>query len=457
MRFKRIENFSIGEILLDEGNYRFKKAENQRGCIEKIYSNNPSNFKNLMQSIAEDDLGELLLIYINENNEKIVLDGNRRAAAIKVLHEPELAPASTLERFAKKLLQQTSFNFDGIQAQVSNSKDLIYKTVYERHAAGKGKSRLNWTALASARFRFDQKEDEGQDWRATALIFEVEKEYPEFSGFIDTDYSHEVFRRIVHTAIQNNVISSDIFSERDMRIKKASKKLIKDAIDKAKSFLNHMEDKEISLSRGKGIYADKKGIEDFLSSYEKIPNNEEDKDFTNENFDANAKNADKPVSSSNLGVKGSSSNSQGRNNTTKSNSTKIKESKNIIKKLHQINNDKLLQLYKSLYTVSLIEHPSLIMVGAWSFYESLATALGKRADVSMTAFLNNKINSHTNDKGKKNSMKSSLNYIHNEGNCIKHGAEYYSLDAKPLINHFNVLEGFTVEMLDEIKNIQRKN
>ena len=37
---------------------------------------NPAYFKGLMKSVAEDDLGEPLLVYANENSENIVADGN---------------------------------------------------------------------------------------------------------------------------------------------------------------------------------------------------------------------------------------------------------------------------------------------------------------------------------------------------------------------------------------------
>ena len=153
MRFKDIKKYKVSDLLLDEDNYRFMAAIDQPACVQKIYSKSPANFKNMMTSIAEDDLGELLLVYMHKGK-NIVLDGNRRLAAFKVLNDPDkYAPSDAMRKYAKTLLAEHEVNLSDIQAQVSNDKQLIYKTVYERHAAGQGKSRLDWTAYIAIRKR----------------------------------------------------------------------------------------------------------------------------------------------------------------------------------------------------------------------------------------------------------------------------------------------------------------
>ena len=56
MRFDTIEEFDIEELLLDKGNYRIREVSDQEDCIYKIYSKRPKNFRNMMKSLAEDDL-----------------------------------------------------------------------------------------------------------------------------------------------------------------------------------------------------------------------------------------------------------------------------------------------------------------------------------------------------------------------------------------------------------------
>ncbi len=269
MRFDEIKNFSIDELGLDEGNYRFRIANDQRQCIEKIYSANNLNFKNMMTSIAEDDLGEPLLVYVDDNGNHIVSDGNRRVAALKVLHNPNLANNSLIAH-AEKLIEKHSFNFDKVQAQVSHNKSLILKTVYERHAAGKGKSRMDWPALARARFGYDNQTATDTDWKVIALIYEIERTDSSFEDFFDsTDYKHDVFSRIIPAAIKGGIIPKEVFSQKKVKkVNTSKKKKLEVTLTTCKKILNDIKQGVIGLSRDKGIYASADGVSKYLERFQ---------------------------------------------------------------------------------------------------------------------------------------------------------------------------------------------
>ncbi len=132
--------------------------------------------------------------------------------------------------------------------------------------------------------------------------------------------------------------------------------------------------------------------------------------------------------------------------------TKISASKGIVKRLDEIDNKKLCRLYNSLCKVSLIEHPILLYVGAWTFFESLATEMNKSDNDNFHSFFNNKINNWYTDRGQKNDFKTTLEDIHKKGNCTKHSGKYQVIDARQLDNDFTVLEPFIIYALDEIIN-----
>tara|TARA_A100001391_G_scaffold204946_2_gene202674 strand:+ start:692 stop:2107 length:1416 start_codon:yes stop_codon:yes gene_type:complete len=464
MRFGEIKNFSIDDLLLDEGNYRFRKAPDQNACIEKIYRSNSQYFSNLMTSIAEDDLGEPLLVFLRDG-ESIVLDGNRRTAAIKVLRDPELAPTSALKKKAETLLKKTSFDFEHIQAQVSSSKEAIYKTVYERHASSNGSRRLSWSAIAAARFRLDQNIlEENGDWHATALIFELENRDSELSDFIDSKgYSHEVFTRIVRAAIKRGIIPKSVFNERDMRIKKNPRKTIKDALEKAKIFLESIKNKELSLSRKENGYADASKIDDYLSQFECTEvdshNAVEDKadvdgegeytewgDSASNDRSGDYEHKDEVEFDIEHDEGPSSENYESRNYRRITNT--IIKSEKIEKALHKLGSQKLDQLYTSLCSIALRPHASLMCVGAWTFLESLASLSGKSANIAFEGFYTSKINEWYSDKGEKAELRRSVKYIADEGNVIKHGSFIHSPDARHLSQHFSILEPVFLKMIE---------
>jgi ParB-like nuclease family protein len=201
MRFAKTDEFHVDELDLDEKNYRFIPAADQGDAISKIYTGSPGNFKNMMQSIAEDDLDQPLLV-LKKNRRKIVADGNRRVAALKVLYNPELAPNSSIKKLAIDLVKKNKFTSFNIATQISSNRDLVLLTVYERHAAGKGVSSIPWNAFGNALFRFENVDGiETNEWHSMALISQLCSGDPELLEIrTNKKYSHEVFRRLVRAA-----------------------------------------------------------------------------------------------------------------------------------------------------------------------------------------------------------------------------------------------------------------
>ena len=401
MRFEEIKEFDIEELSLDEGNYRFQKAKNQEECVKKIYNANNSYFRGLMKSIAEDDLGEPILVY-QKGKDNIVSDGNRRISALKVLHSDSSAPNDSIKQYATELRKSHTINFSSIQAQVSNDKKLVSRTVYERHSSGKnGTSRIPWNAYAAARFGFDTKIGDDKEWYIMALLSEAESKYPSITSFIDSsNFSYEVFRRLARAALKKGVISENIFSERGERIKKTARKdLVKDAATKAKSFLNSMSKKELTLSRKGEGYADQETVEKYLKKYNLSPDNQELEDVKNESYVDSGNNNeltnDIDNGNDNSVVTNTNENldEHSQNTGKRSAGNGINKSDIIVSKLETLKSQKLINLYYSLCTISLNAHPALMYVGAWSFLEVLSNLLDKPNNDSFPSFLRNKMKS----------------------------------------------------------------
>lgn len=132
--------------------------------------------------------------------------------------------------------------------------------------------------------------------------------------------------------------------------------------------------------------------------------------------------------------------------------TRIPMSDGIVTRLNELGSHKLSQLYNSLCRVSLIEHPSLMDVGAWAFFESLSRLIFNKAGNSFVANFNNKMNQdwYKNDPQKRKlAIRTSLETISSEGNCVKHDSMYVKPDAQRLAMHFKILEPLIIKALDE--------
>lgn len=474
MRFDKIESFKIEDLLLDEGNYRFKSAENQADCVRKIYSINPAYFKGLLKSIAEDDIGELLLVY-KDGKDNIVLDGNRRLAVMKVLSDDKYLPSESLSNTVEELRGTYPKDFSNIQAQVSSCKRVIMKTVYERHAGGKtGAARIAWNAYGAARFGYDQNIGDTKEWEFIALLTKIEETNPKVTKFIDSNkFSFETYRRIMRGAFKRDIISIDIFSERNKRIKStANKKLLNDALTKTIKILQSMEGREISLSR-KENFADPAAVDEFLNSFDLSPDAQRAMDAKGsscESSDSHGGDSDqssKESSDNKDSVCDKSepiNNNGGGNDAINSHITTygVTKSAAIEKKLKELNVKKITGLYNSLCKVSLEQHGELMYVGAWTFFEVLAKLAGNinpetgDRKQEFVAFFNTKQRNWNITNKTSKSCGKCLKEIQSHGNDIKHEPIKTRVSALQLKNDFAVLEPLILAALTEAISLQKE-
>lgn len=134
--------------------------------------------------------------------------------------------------------------------------------------------------------------------------------------------------------------------------------------------------------------------------------------------------------------------------------TKIKRSERLISKLNQVGSEKLKNLYNSLCTVSLVKHPTLSYVGAWSFIESLCSLLshesGKDYKGDFQAVINGKIRHWGIDSSHKVSIRTALKDIANIGNASKHDPVFFSKNAEQLAVNFKTLEPTLLALINDI-------
>ncbi len=133
-------------------------------------------------------------------------------------------------------------------------------------------------------------------------------------------------------------------------------------------------------------------------------------------------------------------------------STQITRTQDISALLSQLENKKLVRLYESICGISLIDHPVLAYVGAWTLLECLATNMGKNSGIAFDAFYNGKINEFTNDKNKRSEYRIPIKDIHSKGNANKHGGTYEAMNAQQLISDFKAMELFLIDCVQRIIN-----
>ena len=155
---------SIDDLLLDLQNPRLGSTSSQSETLGGIVRLNPGHFRNLMGSIRDDGLdpGDSLYVIPSEHEQDfVVLEGNRRLSALKVLSNPDLLAGTDLPDALIKPLAREATGFDRsmvepIRCVRFDDREQANDWIRRRHTgvAG-GEGRITWKPLDIQRFSND--------------------------------------------------------------------------------------------------------------------------------------------------------------------------------------------------------------------------------------------------------------------------------------------------------------
>ena len=157
------ETFRLSELRLDQQNYRTGKTSSQRDAFATIIEDQKDKLANL----AEDLLamggvspGEPIWVTrdLNVRGMYVVLEGNRRVAALKILETPALADGTVVERAFTVLAEQYAENpIRELEACVFPTREEAQPWQRRRHlTSASGVGLQGWKPMAKARANRDQ-------------------------------------------------------------------------------------------------------------------------------------------------------------------------------------------------------------------------------------------------------------------------------------------------------------
>lgn len=171
----------IDRLLVNNENPRHEQAVSEKDAIEKLLNTvGKSRMLNLAEDIAKNGLLESQLpIVCREKDQYLVMDGNRRISAIKILRSPNeisLLSKSDLKRIAEI---KEKYPIPESVLCLITSKDSALKMISKIHSGeDEGRGFRPWGSPEKARFR----ESQGNTKEITDLLLKyAELYYPEIS------------------------------------------------------------------------------------------------------------------------------------------------------------------------------------------------------------------------------------------------------------------------------------
>jgi hypothetical protein len=146
--------FKISQLLLDQQNPRFPPTSSQKESIQLLLADEPPKLLNLAEDIAKLGLSPLdVICVVYEGRQPVVVEGNRRVAALKLLRRPSLAGHKVIAAELTKI-GANGKGPDKIDCYVAASREDARHWIELRHAGEMdGVATKRWSSEQTNRFR----------------------------------------------------------------------------------------------------------------------------------------------------------------------------------------------------------------------------------------------------------------------------------------------------------------
>lgn len=159
----RTQPISINKLSLDTHNYRTVPQPDELLAIQSLIEVEPEWFWAIMESLIDDGyLPNENIIALKEGKKNVVKEGNRRIAAMKIIHGIVPAEEFSLPSHISEKLASLGPDWKSANAEVpctiyaANEAAVADRVVTLTHGKGEKAGRLRWSAVARARHNRDK-------------------------------------------------------------------------------------------------------------------------------------------------------------------------------------------------------------------------------------------------------------------------------------------------------------
>lgn len=185
---------ALESLLLDTLNPRHNPVESQREALNALLEGRGAQeLLRLAEDISKFGVSPIdLALVIPDGNVYIVLEGNRRVAALKFLKNPGLASGSKVSDAIYEL-SKSSVRIDNLGCIVAESRDEARRWIELRHSGSKlGVGTVGWSPEMQVRFTENYSGQRGRALRLTDALEEAYAEDKELLGLIQAVKSAKI-------------------------------------------------------------------------------------------------------------------------------------------------------------------------------------------------------------------------------------------------------------------------
>lgn len=421
------EMVPVNRIFLSLDNPRHEAFDTEAKAIE--YLCEKENIYPLARDIATHHLNPLerfALIPVAgskgaQNGSYYVAEGNRRLCAIKLLNDPDLAPAKFRQAFEK--LSEKWTPIATVPVVVFENYELVRLWLDRIHSGAQGGiGRKEWNAEQKTRFSGGNKNRTAQallDYAEAEKMISPDERNGKLTTF-QRFLGNDVFREVLglDQSIPGEVGRNRPKGEFDVLLKRFIRDLVKK--EKVNSRMN--KDQIIRYVRPLGSLP---GVTSTRIETESLTNAPLNKPGQKPRH----KKPRKPEKAKH-----------------------VQYEEEISLALRELGNGKLESLYHSIITIDLADHCPLVSVGCWSFFETLTACAGRNDAASFFDFLSNQKLQSYGVSSKTSDLRNAIKRISDYGNSTKHHPQSAAFNGDQLNNDVITLKEVILKILKEVLN-----
>jgi hypothetical protein len=167
----------VGKLLLDTSNPRHEPVDSQREAVQALIQTERQKLVVLANDIGERGLSPIdRLLVVKQGRNYVVVEGNRRLTAIRLLDNPDLAEGTVIEAAIKRLAGQFEAPADADCSVVPTREDAEHWMRLRHDGEAGGAGVVRWNSFATNRFSH---KPGSQAARAIAFLEAVTDGYPD--------------------------------------------------------------------------------------------------------------------------------------------------------------------------------------------------------------------------------------------------------------------------------------
>jgi hypothetical protein len=204
-----MRTLSVGQLLLDPINPRHEPVTAQDEAISAVIAEQGARLVALMRHIAENGMSPIdRMLVIPDGRRYVVVEGNRRIAALKLLDNPDLAGGTSIAAQVKRVSKAQSQRITKVDCAIAEDREEARPWILLRHdGESAGAGTVRWRGRQKARFTSSPGSQAG---KGNAFLDAVEAAYPDDEELLDL--ANQVGAERITTL--GRVVSSPVFKQK---------------------------------------------------------------------------------------------------------------------------------------------------------------------------------------------------------------------------------------------------